>query len=228
MNTRKLYILGLFLGVVCGVSASMRTMTLLSDYGVVCEKGSRLAKDAKLSELYSLTLADLSELQGTAEMVRELHALTDWTGLKKGEAPRHFHKRLDALKKMVRHNEWLITEQKKLLTSLIDRLGRKKQRHSTEAAVFGSLTAAAVVACLSAAVFNNMKKNTEENNNGGGNEARDNETNGSHSGGIGNSLPSQNVSGFDLTRLPDPPTSPLVDTYGPVPQHHVGVPICLQ
>jgi hypothetical protein len=162
MNRYTLYFLGLFLGAVCGVSASMGTMPSLDDYGVVSEKGSRLAKDATLSGLYNRTLADLSELQGAAEMVRELHALADWTGLKKGKAPRHFHKRLSTLKKTVRQTEWLTDEQKQLVASLIDRLGKKKQRHATEAAVFGSLTAAVVVAWLSAMVVAKMRNNTRK------------------------------------------------------------------
>ncbi|MEI7580269.1 MAG: hypothetical protein WCJ17_00565 [bacterium] len=167
MNRYTLYFLGLFLGAVCGVSASMGTMPSLDDYGVVSEKGSRLAKDATLSGLYNRTLADLSELQGAAEMVRELHALADWAGLKKGKAPRHFHKRLSTLKKTVRQTEWLTDEQKQLVASLIDRLGKKKQRHATEAAVFGSLTAAVVVACLSAMVVAKMRKNKEAGYGGG-------------------------------------------------------------
>ena len=148
MNTYKLYFLGLFLGAACVVLPSVAFVPALRDYGVVCEKNSRLAIDTELSELYIRALEDLSQFQGTAEMVRELHALADWTGLKKGKAPKHFHKRLSALKKTVRQTEWLTDEQKKLAALLIDRLGKKKQRHTTAAAVCGSLTAVAVGVCL--------------------------------------------------------------------------------
>ena len=254
MNRYTLYFLGLFLGAVCGVSVSMGTMPSLDDYGVVSEKGSRLAKDATLSGLYNGALADLSELQGSAEMAKELHALADWTGLKKGKAPKHFHKRLSLLKKTVRQTEWLTDEQKQLVASLINRLGRKKMQHATAAAVFGSLTAAVVVAWLSAIVVAKMRKNKEAGY-GDKSESDDNATPGSGGdGGMASIKPNDRAAlgrGHALPTAPplaapakrswwnilrDAPKVPtgaqphdLPDApYGPVQQHQAGVPAGLQ